>query len=242
MESDDETNKMECENQSEESDNSDYKPLGNLLNTENDVKKKKKKRGIIYLSKIPKDMNVTMIRETFSKFGDVGRVYLQLAADKKNLKKKKPGRDFTEGWVEFESKRVAKYVAATLNNSQVSTRKRSKNYDAIWNIKYLPRFKWVHLSERLAYEKAVHKQRLKTEIAQAKREINFYSYNIDRSKKLEKKQKEGQSSTFIMPEVKQRDTDKEIRMKKMKNKDKNGVHETDDSSENRKEFLKSIFS
>lgn len=39
---------------------------------------KKTKRGIIYLSTIPKYMNVTMIREIFSAYGKVGRVYLQL--------------------------------------------------------------------------------------------------------------------------------------------------------------------
>jgi len=39
---------------------------------------KKVKRGIIYLSTIPKYMNVTMLREIFSAYGEVGRVYLQL--------------------------------------------------------------------------------------------------------------------------------------------------------------------
>ena len=33
-------------------------------------------------------------------------------------------------------------------------------------MKYLSRFKWTHLNERLAYEKEVHKQRLRTEIMQ----------------------------------------------------------------------------
>ena len=45
--------------------------------TEN--KEKKKKRGIIYLSTIPRYMNVTKIREIFAAYGTVGRVYLQLA-------------------------------------------------------------------------------------------------------------------------------------------------------------------
>ncbi|XP_011300998.1 activator of basal transcription 1 [Fopius arisanus] len=200
---------------------------------------KKRKRGIIYLSNIPKYMNVTTVREIFSKYGEVGRVYLQLgnnADDKKDgkkpkKKKKEASRYFTEGWVEFERKKIAKYVAATLNNTQISTRKKSKFYDIIWNIKYLPRFKWVHLSERLAYEKAVHKQRLTTEIAQAKREVNFFSYNVDRSKKLKIKEKKGETTNFVMPEVKQRETDMEIRKRKNEN-----------SSEDRTQFLKSLFS
>ncbi|EGI68028.1 PREDICTED: activator of basal transcription 1-like [Acromyrmex echinatior] len=198
-------------------------------------KGKNVKRGIIYLSTIPKYMNITMIREIFSAYGKVGRVYLQLVDNetqsvKHKKKTKKVIKHFTEGWIEFESKKVAKFVAETLNNTQVSTRKKSKFYDVMWNIKYLPRFKWIHLSERLAYERAVHKQRLLTEIAQAKREINFFSYNVDRSKKLRRKHEQGEETTFELPEVKQRDTDNEIRNRK-----------ANTQVEDRTEFLKSIF-
>ncbi|KAG5336371.1 ABT1 protein, partial [Acromyrmex charruanus] len=198
-------------------------------------KGKNVKRGIIYLSTIPKYMNITMIREMFSAYGKVGRVYLQLVDNetqsvKHKKKTKKVIKHFTEGWIEFESKKVAKFVAETLNNTQVSTRKKSKFYDIMWNIKYLPRFKWIHLSERLAYERAVHKQRLLTEIAQAKREINFFSYNVDRSKKLRRKHEQGEETTFELPEVKQRDTDNEIRNRK-----------ANTQVEDRTEFLKSIF-
>jgi len=86
------------------------------------------------------------------------------------------------------------------------------------------------LSERLAYERAVHKQRLVTEIAQAKKEVNFFSHNVDRSKKLRKKHEQGEKTTFELPEVKQRNTDDEIRNKKAKS-----------HIEDRTEFLKSIF-
>lgn len=50
-------------------------------NSEAEESKSKKppKRGIIYLSTIPPYMNVTRIREVFGEFGNVGRVYLQLA-------------------------------------------------------------------------------------------------------------------------------------------------------------------
>lgn len=86
------------------------------------------------------------------------------------------------------------------------------------------------MSERLAYERAIHKQRLLTEIAQAKREINFFSYNVDRSKKLRKKYEQGKETTFELPEIKQRDTDNEIQNRKTK------TH-----IEDRTEFFKSIF-
>lgn len=55
----------------------------------------------------------------------------------KKRKRKKPTMHFTEGWVEFESKRVAKHVATTLNNTMISTKRKSKFCDIMWNIKYL---------------------------------------------------------------------------------------------------------
>lgn len=45
-------------------------------------KKKTGKRGIIYLSTIPPYMNVTKVREIFSQFGEVGRIYLQPSGSK----------------------------------------------------------------------------------------------------------------------------------------------------------------
>ena len=45
-------------------------------------KKKTRKRGIIFLSTIPPYMNVAKIREIFSEFGEVGRIYLQPSASK----------------------------------------------------------------------------------------------------------------------------------------------------------------
>ena len=38
---------------------------------------KKEKRGIIYLSTIPKFMNVTKVREIFGEYGEIDRVFLQ---------------------------------------------------------------------------------------------------------------------------------------------------------------------
>ncbi|XP_076228580.1 activator of basal transcription 1 isoform X2 [Nomia melanderi] len=158
-------------------------------------------------------------------------VVIELERDSKLRKRKKVcTKFFTEGWVEFESKKVAKYVASILNNKQISTRKKSKFYDVIWNIKYLPRFKWIHLSERLAYERAVRKQRLRTEIAQAKREANFFSQNVDRSRKLRRKQERDGNNVFVPPMIKQRDTDAEIRSRK-----------EDETATDRTGFLKSLF-
>ena len=58
-------------------------------------------------------------------------------------------QNFTEGWVEFLEKRVAKAVAMRLNNNPVGGKKRSYYHDDLWNIKYLAKFKWTHLTEKI---------------------------------------------------------------------------------------------
>lgn len=53
-------------------------------------------------------------------------------------KKKAAGsnaKNFTEGWVEFRDKRVAKLVAASLHNTPIGVRKKSKFHYDLWNIK-----------------------------------------------------------------------------------------------------------
>ena len=87
------------------------------------------------------------------------------------------------------------------------------------------RFKWTHLSERLAYEKAVHHQRLRTEISQAKREADFFKANVEKSKRLARKRKNNQEPSPESPnnpkrvyDFRQKETDSSIRSKRNQNK------------------------
>lgn len=46
------------------------------------LNKKIKKKGIVYLSSIPKYMNVTKLRELLGEYGEIGRVFLQPASNR----------------------------------------------------------------------------------------------------------------------------------------------------------------
>lgn len=62
----------------EESDDDDEMDLGNFkVSSSGSVAVKKRKKGIIYISNIPKHMNVTRLKEILGEFGKIGRVYLQ---------------------------------------------------------------------------------------------------------------------------------------------------------------------
>ncbi len=59
-------------------------------------------------------------------------------------------------------------------------------YDDTWVIKYLPKFKWHNLTEKLYYDQKVREQRMKQETSQAKKEITFFMEKSDLSKKIKK--------------------------------------------------------
>lgn len=113
------------------------------------------------------------------------------------------------------------------------------------------RFKWVHLNERLTYERAVYKQRLRAEIAQAKRESNFFSQNIEFSEKLQRKKKKSKKKSEVEESEDQKqqkggrsDNSGDFVKVNKKGKRKPMTVPTDDSErtlEDRTDLLKSLF-
>lgn len=146
-----------------------------------DSKETKFKYGIVYLSYIPEGLNVRLIHEIMSQHGEVGRIYLEPEVNNKKR------RTYSEGWVEFKKKRVAKAVADTLNGSPLNFgKKHNKINGQIWSVKYLHRFKWTHLTEQLAHDRAVMEQKRRFELGQAKKHVDFYQKMTEKSQKLKK--------------------------------------------------------
>lgn len=98
---------------------------------------KPSKPGIIYMSSVPYRMTAKRVREVFSQYGEIGRIFLQ--PEVRTMASGKKERRFVEGWIEFMDRKLAKRVAASLNNTMVGGRKRSKAYESLWNLKYLNR-------------------------------------------------------------------------------------------------------
>ncbi|XP_065909821.1 uncharacterized protein [Dysidea avara] len=177
--------------------------------SDNEIDSSKKSKstvhpGIIYLSRIPPYMKPLKIRHIFSDFGEIGRVFLQPEDTRRRQKRRKQGGNkkvcFTEGWVEFCDKKIAKHVAKCLNATQIGGKKRGFYHDDLWNIKYLPKFQWTHLTEKLAYEQAVKEQQMRTEISQARKENQFFLSSVEQSKALKKiedrKRKRGEEMDY----------------------------------------------
>lgn len=92
------------------------------------------------------------------------------------------GKNFTEGWVEFADKAEAKRVAAALNGEPMGGKRRSAHFYDLWCMKYLPKFKWDHLTEEINYQKAIRDQKMEAELSAAKRERDFYLSRVDKAK------------------------------------------------------------
>jgi ESF2/ABP1 family protein len=109
------------------------------------VKAKAERRGIVYVSRIPPHMKPAKLRQLLAAYGEVGRVYCTPEDAAVRRKRKahggNTGKNFVEGWVEFEDKRVAKAVAASLNNTPIGGRRRSAYRYDLWCLRYLPKFK-----------------------------------------------------------------------------------------------------
>lgn len=153
--------------------------------TPTDIEKEKKyKYGIIYLSYIPDGLTVKVLREYMSQFGEVGRIYLEPEASNATSKRKK----YSEGWVEFKKKRTAKKVAEELNGTELNYgRKHSILTGQIWSIRYLHKFKWIHLTHQLEVDRESKKQQRRIEMAESKEQANFYQKMMLRSKMMKKK-------------------------------------------------------
>jgi len=147
--------------------------------------------GVIYISRIPPAMRPTKVRHIMSQYGEVGRVYLQQEDAKRAYLRKKytstKKAHYTEGWVEFKDKKIARSVAELLNAQPVGGKKGTRFRDDIWTMKYLPKFKWYMLTEQVAHESATRAARLRLELSQSKTEQREYLKNVELARVLDKR-------------------------------------------------------
>ena len=103
------------------------------LTETDDFNEKLKKRGVLYIARIPPRITPTKVKALLSDFGEVTRVYLVEEDPTVRKRRRKEhgrsgGKRYVEGWVEMASKRKAKHIAQSLNNTPISNHKRNPHY------------------------------------------------------------------------------------------------------------------
>ncbi|EGG17903.1 RNA-binding region RNP-1 domain-containing protein [Cavenderia fasciculata] len=153
-----------------------------------EVQKKNENKGIVYVSTIPAGMTANKLKQLLMKEGMVSRMHL-VKADVE--RKHRRNNMFKEGWIEFNDKRRARHIATVLNNCPMGGKNRDKHRDCLWNLRYLPKFKWHHLMDRLVQKKLERDQRLLHDMAAMRKENAKFLEQVQYSKyampKLEKK-------------------------------------------------------
>ncbi|CAE7217555.1 SRPK1 [Symbiodinium necroappetens] len=149
------------------------------------------RKGVVHLASIPLCMGIQKLRHMMEQFGDIGRVYLAPEEKFRQQSRKRAGGSrklrYTEGWVEFMDRRVARRVAESLNATTIGGKKRHNFFrDDMWNLRYLPGFKWHMLKEGTIYNQQVRKARLQQRMSQAQRENSHYLESVEKARTREK--------------------------------------------------------
>jgi ESF2/ABP1 family protein len=160
--------------------------------------KKTSNTGVIYISRVPPFMKPHTLKRLLEPYGPsgIGRLFLTPETSSAHTSRVRSGgnkkRNFSDGWVEFLSKREAKIACETLNTTIIGGKKGGYYHDDVWNLKYLKGFKWRNLTEQIANENAERAARLRAEGQKERREVREYVRNVERAKMLdgmEKKKK-----------------------------------------------------
>ncbi|KAF8822438.1 putative pre-rRna-processing protein [Cardiosporidium cionae] len=156
-------------------------------------------RGVIYITSIPPYMSISKLRHYMEQFGDIGRIYLtpEDPVTYRNRRRAKGCKKtkYVDGWIEFSDRKLAKNVAEALNGQSIGGKKRHNFWrDDIWNIRYLPKFKWHNLTEHSVYKNTVRQERLRTQLSQVQRENQFYAEQMNKHKRRKQKLTNGSSS------------------------------------------------
>ncbi|KAK5581837.1 hypothetical protein RB653_003417 [Dictyostelium firmibasis] len=148
------------------------------------LKEQNENKGIIYLSTIPSRMKPAKLKQLLTKYGKVTRMHLVRA----NVERKNHRNDmFKEGWIEFEDKALARKIATLLNNIPMGGKSRDIHKDCLWNLRYLPKFKWHHLQDKLVSQRMERDKKLRLEINQVRKQNLVLLEQVELSKHINQK-------------------------------------------------------
>ncbi|KAK0718006.1 hypothetical protein B0T26DRAFT_647799 [Lasiosphaeria miniovina] len=157
----------------------------NLVSTEAGIKKS----GVAYISRVPPMMKPAKLRSLLEPYGTINRIFLTPEDPLSHTRRVRNGgnkkRSYTEGWVEFVSKKDAKKACEFLNGNTIGGKKGSYYRDDLWNLIYLKSFKWRDLTEQIASENAERSSRMRAEISKTTKENKLFVQHVEKAKMLD---------------------------------------------------------
>lgn len=158
---------------------------------------KAKTPGVVYLSSLPPYLKPSALRNILAQrgFEPITRLFLTPASKHKHGGKKSSRQLYTEGWIEFASKKTAKRCAEALNAQLVGGRKGGFYYDDLWNMKYLKGMAWDELMAGIREERREEEGRRDEERRKIAEETRAFVEGVEQGKKLDGMRKKRQKQT-----------------------------------------------
>lgn len=156
------------------------------------AQKKKRKSGVVYISRIPPGMDIGALRSLLSRAGKLGRVWLRpesaaSLAERRSLTSSRRRTEFRDGWVEFLRRRDACRAVDLLNGNPMSgATRRGRWGDDLWCLRFLPGFTWSDLVEETCSGAREKTLRVKAEVAAARRERAFVEERVAMANRIER--------------------------------------------------------
>ncbi|KAH8698704.1 hypothetical protein BGW36DRAFT_376628 [Talaromyces proteolyticus] len=194
------------ENEDDEGDNTLLVNTTTEKSAQNTKAVQEKKTGVIYFSSLPPYLKPRALKSLLEGCGfePITKIFLTplVQSRKQNNKRKR----YTDGWVEFASKKTAKICAETLNATIIG--KRGYYHDDIWNMKYLRGFKWEDLMEQSQRERSERDAKKRIEDLRARKEDKVFLAGVEAGraadgmarKRKEKTKRSAQGKEGNMPE------------------------------------------
>jgi ESF2/ABP1 family protein len=149
--------------------------------------KKETAPGVIYLSSLPPYLKPSALRNLLEQrgFGPIHRLFLAPASKHKSASKKNSRQLYTEGWIEFTSKKTARRCAESLNTQQVGGKKGGFYHDDVWNMKYLRGMRWEELMAGVREEKREEEGKRDEERRIIARETKMFIEGVEEGRRKE---------------------------------------------------------
>ncbi|KAL4780146.1 hypothetical protein BJX76DRAFT_55882 [Aspergillus varians] len=181
---------------SAEAENAKTKKTSKSVDKPKSKSSKKKKPGVVYFSTLPPYMKPFALKSVLESrgFAPITKVFLspevRLASAPRRRSNKR--KTYADGWVEFESKKMAKICAESMNASIVGGRKGGWYHDDVLNLKYLKGFKWSDLLETVQRERSEREAKRRIEDTRARKEEKVFLQGYETGKMLDGMQKKNE--------------------------------------------------
>lgn len=159
--------------------------------------------GVVYLSSVPPYLKPSALRNLLSQrgFEPIARLFLSPASKHKSSSKKNSRQLYTEGWIEFASKKTARRCAETLNAQVIGGKKGGFYHDDVWNMKYLRGMRWEELMAGVREEKREMEGRRDEERRSIMRDTKRFVEGVEEGRRMQGMKRKKESKTQIDPDA-----------------------------------------